>query len=519
MKQDNLILQAEGEFSFQFYIEKAIPMEDSGDRMIIKGVASTINIDHDQERMSSEAIGSMASVINTKSVPLMLEHARETDAVMGNVYKAWIDERNQLWIEADMDKNNPISKYIYDGMKSGKKYGFSVGGNVKKAIREFSEKTGKIVKTFYDVVLKEVSITQRPANFDSYCFAKSLVGESENADSFRGTDFYKEFLFENRNLDYVHSFAKSIPDKSWKKVTKEINNNNNEDINKMDPKDEKKEEKAVETETETKEKAQETDTKEEAKKAVADETKDETKEKSAEETKDETKDTKKSSSELEALKSMVSEGFSIMTKFMEKYHKDSDTKEETKEKAQKEDSETKEKAQDTDTETKEKAEDTKEDKDDDTYAIKSALKKMQDISKAMDGETEEKAVGDEKDETTEKSIATIDQLALTMAATLEKMAEKLKQTGKSVPGFEKHIAEKIKSDPEMQKLIGEMMKEPGFKKSVSLGVPYMTTKDGKRYALSAKEIGEEKVEKSEKPRTFKEVYKNEFSSESEKGSE
>ena len=57
-----------------------------------------------------------------------------------------------------------------------------------------------------------------------------------------------------------------------------------------------------------------------------------------------------------------------------------------------------------------------------------------------------------------------------------------------------------------------MMKEPGMKKSVAFGVPYMTTKDGKRFSLTATPV-EEKVEKSQynKDVDFKTLYKSKYS--------
>ena len=150
-------IEADGDFPFSFYIEKAIPDGDE-ENMTIKGVASTVNIDHDNERMSPEALQSMAEIINEKSVPLRVEHQKDDNAIVGNVNKAWVDSRNQLWIEAALDKSHPGASMLYKALKTGAKLGLSVGGRVKHAMKDLSESAGKMIKTFYNVVLDEVSV-------------------------------------------------------------------------------------------------------------------------------------------------------------------------------------------------------------------------------------------------------------------------------------------------------------------------------------------------------------------------
>jgi phage pi2 protein 07 len=536
MEDKIITFSAAGDYPFSFNIEKAIPSEVEG-KQIISGIASTMTIDHDNERMSKQALESMVTVINEKGVPLRIEHNKADSAIVGKVYEAVLDERNQLCIKAEIDKTHPAGPILYQSLKSGAKLGFSVGGKVKKAVKEFSEKTGRLVKTFYDVFLDEVSITQRPANYDSWCFAKSITKKGENADSYRDTDHYREFLFENRSLDYMQAFAKSIPEQAWHKVEQPIINSSDKSIIKnMDSKDTK----------ETAVKAEETETTETA--AKAEDTK-ETNEK-AEDTKEEFVSAKS----FESFKSMVGMGIASLTSLVEKMvkaeatdeTKPAEKAEETKEKA--EETETAEKAEETETkekaeactETAEKAdatetkevekEDEKKESETDNggeYAIKSAIEKMQRMSKAMDStETKEKAEETETKEKAEETVeetkksqgSNLDALVFAMAEAIEKIGNNLKSSGKSVVGFEKHIVDSIKTNPELQETLKDMLKEPGFKKSVSLGNVYMSTKDGKRYSLIANDVNE-KVEKSAKPATFKELYNTGYSSTSEGGIE
>ena len=223
-------LQAKGDFPFTFYIEKAIPSVEHDGRLIVEGVASTINIDHDNERMAKEALDSMCTIINEKSVPLRLEHSAKDSDVMGTVYEAWVDERNQLWVKAAIDPDHTSGKIIHNSMKQGvAKFGLSVGGRVKNAVRELSEQTGKYVNTFYDIILDEVSVTSKPANYDAWLFAKKMKTKEEAIEPFYKSNIYDQFLFDNRGLDYVYQFTKSIPDSAWGEVE---NLENNKNINK-----------------------------------------------------------------------------------------------------------------------------------------------------------------------------------------------------------------------------------------------------------------------------------------------
>lgn len=219
-KHNNVVAKFEGDAKFLFRIEKAdvsYNKEDEG-KMILMGVASSANIDHDQERMALPALQRMASIINEKSVPLRIEHQKSDEAIVGKVIAGSVDERGNLNIKAELDPGDPRSKQIYDAMKSGTKLGYSVGGRVKSAVREMAEGMGKKIKTFYDVILDEVSLTPRPANFDAYAIAKSIANNNEEADTFRFTPVYNNFLFENPQLDYLAVIEKSIPDSKWVKV-------------------------------------------------------------------------------------------------------------------------------------------------------------------------------------------------------------------------------------------------------------------------------------------------------------
>ena len=493
-KEKTITIEATGDFPFSFYIEKAVPSGDE-EHMSIKGVASTTNVDHDQERMSESSLKAMAEIINQTGVPLRVEHQKEDNAVIGSVFKAWVDERNQLWIEANLDKSHPGASMLYKALKTGAKLGLSVGGRVKHAVKEFSESAGTMIKTFYNVVLDEVSVTSRPANYDAWLVSKSIISKDEDGERFVDSPIYKEFLFENQGFDYLQSFAKSIPDNSWKKVNIIKSNEENSMSEKEIKKDSTKEE-------ETKEKAGE-GAKEEVKEKAEDKKEDETATKSE-----------------DTFKSMVMKTLEGLTAVVAKLAKGSSKEEteKTEETTIMEDK--KEKSEEkTDDKKEEKAETKEEEASTKDYHIKSmqnVLKRIEDLSKAMEEtteETKEKAEDKKEEEETTKSMD-LDKFVATVEKSINDLQEKFSKGGKRTLGLAEMIVNAIRTDKGVQKEIQDMMKEPGFKKSMQFGVPMMRTKDGKAYRLTAQVMGEE-VEKSRKDvsgKSFKEVYNQNFSS-------
>lgn len=519
--EDKITLEASGEFPFKFFIEKAVTVEDDKE-FILEGIASTTNLDHDSERMSESALRSMEAAINDFGVPLRVEHQKEDMAIIGKVYKAWVDERNQLHVKARLDKSHPASTILYNSMKTGAKMGLSVGGLVKHAVRELSEKTGKMVKTFYDVALKEVSVTPRPANYDSWLVAKSITEKEDDGERFRDSAIYREFLFENPQLDYLQAFAKSIPDVAWHKVASQDTKT------------------TMDTE-ETKKDSEKTDTTE---KAV-------------------------SRGEFNTLSSLVAKGFENMNSMLAKaLHVEAHDQEAPgKDKPEQIGNEiitakteadgtdvngTREKSE-TETEKEKAADDAKDEanpnkakpkeigdeaataKAEDTTdeykleTVERAIKSMEatqarltkmtetetDTKTKSETETDKEKAEDSQDETT-KGMHPIDILAGTISKTLEAIVDKMEKSGKSIPGFEKHFINTLREDPLLQEEIAKMIKIPGLKKSVSMGVPYVATKDGRRFSIaSMSEVGIPTIEKSQgegKPKTFKELYKTDYSS-------
>lgn len=555
MKDKNIRLEASGDFPFTFFIEKAVPLEADG-KLIVEGIASTLNVDHDNERMAKDALHAMARVINEKGVPLRMEHSKANEAVLGDVYKAWVDERNQLWIRAAIDPAHDTGATVHSDMKIGKKYGLSVGGRVKNAVRELVESTGNYVKTFYDVILDEVSVTRRPANYDSWLFAKSFKGKEADVSPYYGSALYNQFLFENPKYDYIDQFAKSVPAEAWKKVDKSLKDINKNDTMKEEEK-KKKMKKADEDahDQDGPDKDKEKDVGDKAEKSYVSKSDfnkamdmvakgfkglaglikggidndamdttnpDKKKEevigdkgdmKKGEREGQEDEDGNGSDEDGEREKSEKDEEeekekSADDEKDGEEKEKSADDEEE-KEKSEDKDGEEKEKSEDDEDEKKEKAEKDDEKEDYSMKSMSDAVNHIASLNKKMTGQKVAKSAKKEVAD----SEGSIDEFAVEIAKSIDILNDKFEKNGMRVPGLRDKMLDIIKNDAGIQEEITKMMKQPGFKKSVSMGVPYMRDKDGRMFALTAKPIGvTEEVKKSMEGKSFKEVFKTRFSS-------
>lgn len=578
MDNKNIIIaQADGAFPFQFYIEKALSVDvanpDAEDSYQIVGIASTPNIDHDMERMAVPALHRMARKINSEGVPLRVEHQKNENAIIGKINEAWVDDSNKLWIKAKLDKANVAAQMLHNALKSGAKLGLSVGGRVTQAIREMSEGQGKMIKTFFDVIVDEVSVTPRPSNYESWLLNKHIIQPGDNADSLYNTPLHNTFLTENPKFDYLMAIEKSIPKDAWKKV--DTQSNLNKDMNKNT------------TEMET--------------------------EKAGTPTESEVPAHLKSPVEVYATKAFVEEKFNaIASLFKSEFKKFTQTDADGKTREMDAPAAIDQPADDQHNPTDEKetnpaqvrtvksgangsdengqrekkpgtdaiapADQTAHDADNDTEVkeenpaqvrtVKTAqvaakLKKAEstttpkmETEKAEATETTEtmaaqkadpaldesertatagnetEDIGKEEEtasptrddynlpETKMKSrtIPTLDAFSALIGQFIDKAEQRMTKSGTRVPGLRRMLLDTVQNDPEIQKSIQSMLREPGLKKSVVGGQPVTWTKDGVRMKLVPDSVATT-ITKSviSKDAKFGDVYKANFSSSQDAG--
>jgi len=136
-------------------------------KYIIEGIASTIDIDLDEERMSETAIKSMADSAKGRTVPLRNAHKAEWDADLGVIFEVKsVDNDTKLKIKAELDnfEENSKARDLWAKLKKGTKLGLSIGGIVKDWCEEYNTDLNKNIRCFLEVLLAETSITKMPAN-------------------------------------------------------------------------------------------------------------------------------------------------------------------------------------------------------------------------------------------------------------------------------------------------------------------------------------------------------------------
>ena len=562
MDNDRKILaQADGDFPFHFFIEKAVlPVEPENSYEIV-GVASTPNIDHDMERMALPALKRMAEKINYDGVPLRVEHQKNDNAIIGKVSEAWVDESNKMWIKAKLTKGNVAAEMLHDALVGGAKLGLSVGGRVKQAVREMSQHQGKMIKTFFDVVLDEVSVTPRPSNYDSWLLNKHITNEGDNSDALYNTPIHDTFLRENPKFDYLVAIEKSIPDKAWKKVEEsnlnltkvehmekeyvtksEFESFKNEFFNELKKFTESdadgltrmvdappaKDESAHDQNNPVDEKEtpenQERTVKEQTKKSGAngsdengqrEENPGEGKipegEQDAHYQDNGTEVKETPENQKRTVKAIVSEIAAAIRKGSEKPPFPEATKKEMTETKEKEmtESESKEKEM-SESESKEKEMTESETKEKEQPETESTHFADKEASEETEHDASDYKIPEAKKSV--KTVASLDAFSVAVGELIDGAEERMSKSGRRVPGLRQLILDFVRNDADIQKDIRAMIREPGMKKSIVGNEPVVFLKDGTRLKLVPSENYVQKNVQVNKNAKFGDVYKENYSS-------
>lgn len=162
------------ENAFKFYLPLSKGTNDT-----LTGIASTLSVDRDGERMSDNALKEMADEIIRNGVNLFSNHEHQWQNTLGVVKNAKV-ENNQLKIGIFLDDPNinPQVTQLLTKMKRGIKLGLSVGGTVTKERFELDKSTNRKVKVIDGVKLFEISVVGIPSNSDSFMSLPQAIGKS-----------------------------------------------------------------------------------------------------------------------------------------------------------------------------------------------------------------------------------------------------------------------------------------------------------------------------------------------------
>lgn len=169
-------------FSFVMPLQKeaTILALDGTESDMLQGVASTTNVDRDEERMSEKALYKMKRDIVMGFVNLFGNHNHEWENSLGSITDAQITPEGQFKVKIKLDDKttNPKIPMLLNKLKRGIKLGLSVGGQVLKTKEEFDKALGKKITIIDDLELYEVSVVGVPANRETDLSLANQIAKS-----------------------------------------------------------------------------------------------------------------------------------------------------------------------------------------------------------------------------------------------------------------------------------------------------------------------------------------------------
>ncbi len=149
--------------NIDFKLTVPLVKSERTDGWFIKGIAAGIEPDKENDEFLPQAIQFLQEQINGGGIPLR-NHHKVDDILedMGVLVKAEIDDQMQLWVEAELDQDNPQAQYLWKKVNDGKKYGLSIHGQSVGYYWDVNKQSNKRVRKHPMVVIDETSVTTRP---------------------------------------------------------------------------------------------------------------------------------------------------------------------------------------------------------------------------------------------------------------------------------------------------------------------------------------------------------------------
>ena len=132
--------------------------------MRFSGVASSVRVDRQGERMTARALAKMAQVQRLQLLP---QHG--SAEAIGVVEKCWVEE-GTLRVAGQLRGGDRRARQLYMRLRAGERRGLSVGGRVKGVRVEVDAVTRRRVRCIDDVELDHVAVCDvvSAQNADTY---------------------------------------------------------------------------------------------------------------------------------------------------------------------------------------------------------------------------------------------------------------------------------------------------------------------------------------------------------------
>lgn len=150
-------------------ITETQPNGETKTRYRLQGIASTISLDRDCERVSKACLNDMVKKIKEKKLPIFGNHEHSWENMLGYADDGEV-ENNQMVVNiiTDYAETNLKVPQLIGKLDAGMPVALSIGGNVIDSIEAWEPSLKKNIKIIEKVDLLETSIVGIASNPDAY---------------------------------------------------------------------------------------------------------------------------------------------------------------------------------------------------------------------------------------------------------------------------------------------------------------------------------------------------------------
>lgn len=194
----------------RYVLEKEV---DGKKTFYVQGVAANTEVDRDEERIGEVFIEKMKK--EAKGLPLIVNthYPKSLDETIGVIVKSEGDKKTfEISAKLESPEANDNVKKALSKMDLGVNFGFSVGGRITKAFREYNKKLDKEIIVLADGQLHHVLLTNQPANPTTFAeaVAKSLHKEGGEKDRINKIYSVKHSSICHKNEPSITEVIKSV---------------------------------------------------------------------------------------------------------------------------------------------------------------------------------------------------------------------------------------------------------------------------------------------------------------------
>lgn len=198
-----------GKALFKMFIpfdsEKLLKSIEKDGIKFLKGVASGAKVDREDDQIDQRFVEKMKK--SAVGLPVFVDHKHDNDHLIGSISSVEEVEDFVPVTELEPEDENQYVRKVLRRIAKIKGYGYSVGGEITKAVKVWDESLGRFIRKILDGNIYEVSVVPIPAYGDAVqgiqLVTKNLDFFSVDKLSEDDKDFFKSFDFDFNDGDNI----------------------------------------------------------------------------------------------------------------------------------------------------------------------------------------------------------------------------------------------------------------------------------------------------------------------------